>query len=99
MDTVNAIKIPASLDVGIFHAKYHRRIKTASGNLYYQANAQGKDNEIINYHPLYHSLGKTKAQRLDAYKSLLKAHIDEKQPGFIRTSWQTGTAYDLNENK
>lgn len=57
----------------------------------YQANAQGKDNEIINYHPLYHSLGKTKAQRLDAYKSLFKAHIDEKQLAVIRASWQTGT--------
>ncbi len=57
----------------------------------YQANAQGKDNEIINYHLLYKSLGRTKAQRLDAYKSLFKTHIDEKQLGIIRASWQTGT--------
>ena len=57
----------------------------------YQANAQGKDNEIINYPPLFHSLGKTKAQRLDAYKSLLKLPIDEKQPGLIRAAWLTGT--------
>ena len=57
----------------------------------YKTNAQGKDNEIINFHPLYKSLGKTKAQRLDAYKSLFKLPIDEKQLGLIRASWQTGT--------
>lgn len=62
----------------------------------YQVNAQGKDNDIINCHPLYKSLGKTKAQRQDAYKSLFKAHIDEKQLGVIRTSWQTGTPLGNN---
>ncbi len=55
----------------------------------YQANAQGKDNEIVNFHPLCKSLGKTKAQRLDAYKSF-KLHIDDKQPVLIRASWQRG---------
>ena len=57
----------------------------------YQTNAGGKDNKLINSHPLYQALGRTRAKRLDAYKALFKAHIDNEELGIIRASWQTGT--------
>ena len=40
---------------------------------------------------MYQALGRTKAQRQDAYKALFKAHIDSEELGIIRASWQTGT--------
>ncbi len=57
----------------------------------YQANARGKDNELLSYHPLYQALGSSRRQRIDAYNELFKAHIGEEQLGAIRASWQTGT--------
>ena len=57
----------------------------------YHANALGKEDEIINYHPLYQSLGGSINQRLDAYSALFKTHINDDQLGVIRASWQTGT--------
>jgi len=57
----------------------------------YRHNALGKDNELIKRHALYQSLGRTKAQRMDAYQALFKAHIDDETLGVIRASWQTGT--------
>lgn len=57
----------------------------------YHANALGKEDEIISYHPLYQSLGRSRNQRLYAYSALFKAHINEEQLDVIRASWQTGT--------
>ena len=57
----------------------------------YQANALGKDDELVTPHPLYQALGRNKSQRLAAYKALFKAHIDNEELGVIRASWQTGT--------
>ncbi len=57
----------------------------------YRANAQGQADDLITPHALYTALGKTKATRLAAYKSLFKAHVDEKELTDIRNAWQTGT--------
>lgn len=57
----------------------------------YRSNGQGKVDDLFTQHPLYLSLGKTLEQRLNAYKALFKAHIDEKILNEIRAAWQTGT--------
>lgn len=57
----------------------------------YRANAQGKENKLITPHSLYLALGKTKASRLEAYRALFKAHVDEAELKDIRAAWQTGT--------
>ena len=57
----------------------------------YRYNGQGKESKLIKPHDLYKALGKTKQQRMNAYKALLKAHIDEEDLNTIRTAWQTGT--------
>ena len=57
----------------------------------YRANAQGKENKIITPHPIYLALGKSKASRLEAYRTLFKAHIDDNDLKDIRAAWQTGT--------
>lgn len=57
----------------------------------YRANGQGKEDKLITPHPLYLALGKTKPSRLEAYKALFKAHIDEAELKDIRAAWQTGT--------
>ena len=57
----------------------------------YQANALGKANAIVKMHDIYKSLGKTKEQRLNVYKALFKAQLEEDEVNDIRKSWQTGT--------
>ena len=57
----------------------------------YRANAQGKPDVLITPHPLYLALGRTKANRMEAYKALFKAHIEEEDLKQIRAAWQTGT--------
>ena len=57
----------------------------------YRANAQGKEDKLLTAHPLYISLGKTQASRLEAYKALFRAHLDEEDLKDIRAAWQTGT--------
>jgi putative transposase len=57
----------------------------------YRANAQGHEDRLITPHALYTRLGKTKASRQEAYRTLFKAHIDEKDLKDIRAAWQTGT--------
>ena len=57
----------------------------------YRANAQGKENKLITPHPIYLALGKAKADRLEAYRALFKAHIDNEDIKDIRAAWQTGT--------
>jgi putative transposase len=56
----------------------------------YRANAQGLDNSLIQPHPLYLALGRTKQKRIEAYKALFSAHIDDDLAD-IRASLQTGT--------
>jgi len=57
----------------------------------FRANGQGDKNDIVEPHQLYVRLGKTKAQRQEAYRALFKAHVDAGMLGDIRAAWQTGT--------
>ncbi len=57
----------------------------------YRANTQGKEDKLLTAHPLYLSLGETNASRLEGYKVLFKAHIEEEDLKDIRAAWQTGT--------
>jgi len=57
----------------------------------YRANAEGREDPLITPHRLYLALGRTIAQRKEAYRALFKAHIDEENMKQIRSAWQTGT--------
>ena len=57
----------------------------------YHANAEGKNIKLIRSHPVYQALGKSKTERLDAYKALFKAHIPDDEIKTIRRAWETGT--------
>lgn len=57
----------------------------------YRTNAQGIENTLLRQHPLYLALGKTKKQRMDAYRALFKSHLDDEVLTDIRASLQTGT--------
>lgn len=62
----------------------------------YQANAHGKEDELVRNHPLYISLGKSGALRIKAYAALFNAHINQEQLGVIRASCQSGTPLGNN---
>ncbi len=57
----------------------------------YRANAQGKEDKLLTPHPLYTALGRTNAVRLEVYKELFKAHLEDEDLKDIRAAWQTGT--------
>lgn len=57
----------------------------------YRANGEGKEDRLITAHRLYQALGRTAAQRKEAYRFLFKAHLDDGEIKKIRASWQTGT--------
>ncbi len=57
----------------------------------YRSNGQGKRDELINPHAIYRELGKAQLARLEAYKAIFKAHMDEGELDEIRSAWQTGT--------
>lgn len=57
----------------------------------YCANGKGENNKLIKPHPLYQALGRSRPQRLEAYRALFKAHIDREEIDSIRSAWQTGT--------
>jgi putative transposase len=57
----------------------------------YRHNGQGKEDELVKPHALYFALSRTKPARLEAYKALFKAHLDEGVLDEIRSAWQTGT--------
>jgi len=57
----------------------------------FHANGRGEGNTLIRPHPLYQSLGRTRQQRLGAYRALFNTHIDQKDVEKIRSAWQTGT--------
>jgi putative transposase len=57
----------------------------------YQCNALGKKNALITPHLLYLKLGRTGAQRREAYRDLFKAHLDKDVVKNINAAWQTGT--------
>ncbi len=43
----------------------------------YAKNAQGKNDHLIEFHPLYYSLGITNSQRRHAYRELFRDHLDD----------------------
>jgi len=57
----------------------------------YRYNALGKENELITPHQLYLNMGSAKGKRLEEYRSLFNAHVDEEDINVIRAAWQTGT--------
>ena len=57
----------------------------------YRANGEGREDPLITPHPIYLALGRTAAQRKEAYRALFKAHIDEEGLKQIRSAWLTGT--------
>lgn len=57
----------------------------------YGANAQGKADELVTPHALFTALGRSRASRQEAYRSLFKAHVDNNTIKEIRAAWQTGT--------
>ena len=50
----------------------------------YAKNAQGNENELIAYHPVYDSLGKDNDERNYAYRELFRQHIENEQIHEIR---------------
>lgn len=50
----------------------------------YAKNAQGDDNELIQHHPVYASLGKDNDERSYVYRELFRHHIDNEQIHEIR---------------
>lgn len=57
----------------------------------FRHNGQGKADSLIAAHPLYTALGKNLQSRLNAYKGLFQAHLDQGVLGDIRAAWQSGT--------
>jgi putative transposase len=57
----------------------------------YRANAQGAESQLVQPHPLYLALDRTRQRRVDAYKALFKAHLDDDVLTDIRSALQTGT--------
>ncbi len=57
----------------------------------YRANGQGKADELITPHALYLALGRSRASRIEVYRALFKARVDDNELKEIRAAWQTGT--------
>ncbi|MCW9012605.1 MAG: hypothetical protein OQL06_02385 [Gammaproteobacteria bacterium] len=57
----------------------------------YGKNGLDRENILIYPYILYQALGRTRKQRMEGYKALFKAHIDDKDLGNIRASLQSGT--------
>lgn len=60
----------------------------------YQANALGKDDNLLVPHEVYQTLGKNELERYNNYRALFKHHIDESELNEIRDatnkSWVLG---------
>ena len=57
----------------------------------YRFNALGKRDKLITPHELYLGMGKTDIIRLEAYRDLFKAHVDDNVINDFRDALQTGT--------
>lgn len=57
----------------------------------YGANGQGKGDSLVQAHPQYMALGRSRAQRMQVYRELFKVHVKDNVLDEIRVSWQTGT--------
>ena len=52
----------------------------------YHTNAQGDANRLLEFHPIYLELGKTKSIRLKVYRELFRYHLDDELLHDIRQS-------------
>ena len=57
----------------------------------YSANGLGKHNDLIHKHALYKALARTTPVRIQVYRDMFKAQVDDSILSDIRASWQTGT--------
>lgn len=57
----------------------------------YRANAQGKSSSILTQHTLFRSLGGTSVERMEAYKGIFAAHVNQEEHDTIQKAYQTGT--------
>lgn len=57
----------------------------------YKANALGHEDAVLEPHPLYLALGRTRSAREKAYKALFETHLDENERNAIHAAWQSGT--------
>ena len=58
----------------------------------YRGNAHvAQNNKLLTPHTEYQALGRSKAQRKDAYRELFRNHIDDKDLHSIYACWQSGT--------
>ena len=58
----------------------------------YQCNALGKESELRQPHELYLNLGKTKAERLEAYIDLFRVHVPDMFISDLRKCTNKGLA-------
>jgi putative transposase len=54
-------------------------------------NAGVREISFIQFHPLYHQLGASPAERSNAYQALFSSHIEQSVMKKIADAWQTGT--------
>jgi putative transposase len=57
----------------------------------YLSNGRGRDDEMLKPHRMYEALGKSRLARLEAYKALFRAHLEEGVLEDIRSAWKSGT--------
>lgn len=52
----------------------------------YRTNAEGKEDALITPHEMYQRLGRSADSRLEAYRALFKAHVDDDELNQIRSA-------------
>ncbi len=57
----------------------------------YRANAQGRDDPLVTFHPVYNALASGAAARRAAYRELFRERLTSEQVNDITAAWQTGT--------
>lgn len=63
----------------------------------YRANAQGHENRLLTAHACYRALGRTLADRQEAYRVLFRNVLGPEQLKELRAAWQTGTPLGNNQ--
>lgn len=63
----------------------------------YRANAQGHENRLLTAHACYRALGRTLADRQEAYRVLFRNVLEPEQLKELRAAWQTGTPLGNNQ--
>ena len=65
----------------------------------YANNGQGKNDRLVQAHPLYRSLGNTDSQRRHAYRELFRRHLDDTQVHAIRDALRQELVLGRNDFK